>query len=892
MSDGSVTLDTRLAYDQLKKDLKELKTTISKSLPSASSSLSAMSKGFENVGKAAMTAGKACTAMTAGLIGGLGIAISRFDTLNNYPKVLSNLGFSAEEAEKSIQDLSKGIDGLPTALDDAASGVQRLVAKNNNIEKSTKYFLAMNDAIVAGNAPAEQQASAIEQLTQAYSKGKPDLMEWRTLMMAMPGQLKQIAISMGYVSADSLYEALNKGKVSMDTFMDAVVKLDEEGADGIISFQEQARNSCDSIGTAITNVSNRFKKGFATILGSMNEAAKDTSFGSVAGMINNFSNSIKNFLDKIGGAIKENEAFKTFLNQISNALKKLNDTVNGLSSEQLDRIVTSIINLIKAGPILLGVGKGCEIASGGLKILSGGANLVEKAFDGVISIGGKMSGTAKSIANVAKNSEYLKKQFAGFATVGVVRTNMALDTLKTKFPVITKSINGLGNGVKKITSKFPSLSKKIGEFSNKVVSGFLKMSSVIGKSLLGIAPAILRAFSFGAVIGLVIAGLGLLQTNFGDKISEIANVMINQGPTIINNLINGILTNLPKLMEQGTQLLLTILDVITINLPLLLQGGMQIIMALANGILTSLPSMMSSILGIITNIVQTLIDNLPQIIETGVKILCALVEGIANELPTLIPMALDLIITLVMSLLDNIDQLVDTGIKLIVGLAEGLIKAIPRLIEKAPTIISKLINAIAKNFPKIVATGIKLIVELAGGLIQAIPQLVSKIPEIIGAIVNGFKEGMGSIIEVGGDIIKGLWEGIKGAGNWIKEKVGDFAKGILDGMKEALGIHSPSRLFRDEVGKYIALGVGEGFIDNIAKVYKKMKASVDFETQRISTNLSTTATIKAQNSGTKTIYNNNDNGISVNQNFYEKNQSPYEIGKETKNSLRRFAYGY
>ncbi len=870
MSDGSVTLDTRLAYDQLKKDLKGLKTTISKSLPSASSSLSAMSKGFENVGKAAMTAGKACTAMTAGLIGGLGIAISRFDTLNNYPKVLSNLGFSAEEAEKSIQDLSKGIDGLPTALDDAASGVQRLVAKNNNIEKSTKYFLAMNDAIVAGNAPAEQQASAIEQLTQAYSKGKPDLMEWRTLMMAMPGQLKQIAISMGYVSADSLYEALNKGKVSMDTFMDAVVKLDEEGADGIISFQEQARNSCDSIGTAITNVSNRFKKGFATILGSMNEVAKDTYFGSVAGMINNFSNSIKNFLDKIGGAIKGNEAFKTFLNQISNAIKNLNDTVNGLSSEQLDKIVTSIINLVKAGPILLGVGKGCKIASGGLKILSDGAGLVEKAFNGISSIGSKMSGTTKSIINLAKTSDSFKNKMSG----------------------ITKNINMLGNGIKGFTGKFPPLVKEIGGFSGKAISGFSNMSSGIVKSLLGIAPAILRAFSFGAVIGLVIAGLGLLQNNFGDKINEIANMMLNQGPTIINNLINGILTNLPTLMEQGTQLLLTILDVITINLPLLLQGGMQIIMTLADGILASLPSMMSSILGIITNIVQTLIDNLPQIIETGVKILCALVEGIANELPTLIPMALDLIITLVMSLLDNIDQLVDTGLKLIVGLAEGLIKAIPRLIEKAPTIISKLINAIAKNFPKIIATGVKLIVELAGGLIQAIPQLVSKIPEIISAIVNGLKEGIGSIVEVGGNIIEGLWEGIKGAGNWIKEKVGDFAKGILDGMKEALGIHSPSRVFRDEVGKYIALGVGEGFTDNIAKVYKKMKASVDFETQRISTNLSTTATIKAQNSGTKTIYNNNDNGISVNQNFYEKNQSPYEIGKETKNSLRRFAYGY
>ena len=63
-------------------------------------------------------------------------------------------------------------------------------------------------------------------------------MEWRTLMMAMPGQLKQVATAMGYVDTDELYQALNKGTISMDTFMDALVELDKNGADGIMSFQK------------------------------------------------------------------------------------------------------------------------------------------------------------------------------------------------------------------------------------------------------------------------------------------------------------------------------------------------------------------------------------------------------------------------------------------------------------------------------------------------------------------------------------------------------------------------------------------------------------------------------------------------------------------------------
>ena len=109
-------------------------------------------------------------------------------------------------------------------------------------------------------------------------------------------------------------------------------------------------------------------------------------------------------------------------------------------------------------------------------------------------------------------------------------------------------------------------------------------------------------------------------------------------------------------------------------------------------------------------------------------------------------------------------------------------------------------------------------------------------------------------------------------------------------MKEALGIHSPSRVFRDEVGKYIALGVGEGFTDNIASVYKKMKASIDFETQKISAKVSATTDLKTSKGNSQTITNNNDNGIQVNQHFYGKEQSPHENAKETRNALRRIAY--
>ena len=90
--------------------------------------------------------------------------------------------------------------------------------------------------------------------------------------------------------------------------------------------------------------------------------------------------------------------------------------------------------------------------------------------------------------------------------------------------------------------------------------------------------------------------------------------------------------------------------------------------------------------------------------------------------------------------------------------------------------------------------------------------------------------------------MQGLWNGITSAGNWLKDKISSFAGGIIDGFKSTFGIHSPSKVMNKEIGRYLALGLGEGFNDNIKSVYSKMKSAVDFETQKLSANLSTTAT--------------------------------------------------
>lgn len=230
--------------------------------------------------------------------GSLSSAIGRVDTMSNFPKIMANMGIGAEESKKAINQLSEAIDGLPTSLDEAALGTQRLVSKNGDLAKSTEYFTALNNAILAGGASSQIQSSAIEQLTQSYSKGKMDMMEWRSLQMAMPAQLNQIAAAMGK-SADELGEGLRKGDISMDEFMDTLVKLNKEGGDGFASFAEQAKTSSKTIGTAITNVQNRVNKAMASVIDWVGQENIFNAIESVSSKFGPFANSLTEFLDKI-----------------------------------------------------------------------------------------------------------------------------------------------------------------------------------------------------------------------------------------------------------------------------------------------------------------------------------------------------------------------------------------------------------------------------------------------------------------------------------------------------------------------------------------------------------------------------------------------------------------
>lgn len=227
--------------------------------------------------------GNAMSKGVSAFVGTLDKGISRLDTLNNFPKIMENVGIDAASSARAIQRLSDGIDGLPTSLDAAASATQRFALQNGDVEESAELFIALNNAILAGGQSADMQASALEQVSQAYAKGKPDMAEWRTMTMSMGPALKMVAESWG-MSTDEMGEALRNGDRSMDDFMQTLKQLNTEGVGDFKSLEEQASVSTDSIGTAMANVQNRMGKAWTTILDSIGQER-------IAGAINKVSES-------------------------------------------------------------------------------------------------------------------------------------------------------------------------------------------------------------------------------------------------------------------------------------------------------------------------------------------------------------------------------------------------------------------------------------------------------------------------------------------------------------------------------------------------------------------------------------------------------------------------
>lgn len=308
------------------------------------------------------------------------------------------------------------------------------------------------------------------------------------------------------------------------------------------------------------------------------------------------------------------------------------------------------------------------------------------------------------------------------------------------------------------------------------------------------------------------ADFGTLIDNLVESVGTAAENILPRVETALNGITQLVGALAPKIAEALPSMLQSLL-------PSLIQGATNLVVALAN----ALPS-----------IITVLVKQIPTIVNGLLTAIPLILTALSESAPELIDTVVEVLIQVVQSLIDNAPMIIMAAIELINQLIVGIVGAIPKLVDALPQIIQSLVSGLTNMAPQLIVAGIQLIIQLAAGLIQAIPQLIAALPEIISAIVNGLVDGMGSIVEVGKNIVQGIWEGISGAADWLWDKITGWLGGVVDGIASFLGIHSPSTVMRDRIGKFLAQGIGVGFEDEMPNVEKQMTDALQFETMKAS----------------------------------------------------------
>lgn len=639
-------------------------------------------------------------------------AIRRVDILNNFPKVMSNLGISADASKKAITQMSESLKGLPTSLDNAAASVQRLTSKNGDVGKSTEMFLALNNAILAGGAPMDIQATAIEQISQAYAKGKPDMMEWRALQSAMPAQLKQIAqaffqngsaldvylkkareyaaknpmSSTGKELLDQLTAvkngtgdmttalgtAMRTGIVSMDDFMGTITKLNKEGTNGFQSFEQQARNSTGGIQTSIENSKTAVVRGVAKII---------EAFGS-----GDASNGVGSF---------------------------------GTALEKLLTVVADMVKFVKDNQTAFTVLAG----------ILGTAAVAVKTYDTYTKAAAKAT---KMWASATKL--FSKESKTGAVAIRIFNAAMNTSPLMKIITVIGLVVGALvwfftqTEEGKKI---FSEVSKVVGEVVGAIGGVAGKIGEVIGGAL---ATA-------GQIVGQIVGTIGDIVGTIGGVIGKVAEV--------IGGAVTGIIGFFAPIVAIVATVMETIFNIIRGIVGVFVTVFGAIIGAIGP-IIQGIIDFISGVIGAIGGIIQGIVNFVSEVVSAVAGVVQGVVDVIVGIVTTIIDTVTGIVLPVVTWMDINIIQPIATFFR---GLWDGVVNGVKGFIDGAMNIIIPIVNWINNNVVQPVA---RFFSGLWSGVTNGVRNVARIISDVMGTIAGFIKTPINGIIDIVNGVIRGL----------------------------------------------------------------------------------------------------------------------------------------
>jgi tape measure domain-containing protein len=595
-------------------------------------------------------AAKAASAVSEQFAG----AISRFDTLNNFPKVMESMGASSKQANQAIKTLSDGIQGLPTSLDEVATTTQVFMPLSKNANEAAKATLALNDAFLASNATTADASRGLEQYKQMLANGKVDMMGWRSVEETMPASLQKVAKSFGIASGSTqeLYQQLDSGKITMKELNERFIQLDG----GTNGFHKTALQATDGIGTAFKNMETRTKIALANVLTGFNDMVKTLTGSSIGGNINKLTSQFTDIgkagqqaFEGLGKWLKPlTPAFKTLGDIIGTVFSGLKDALSIGSS--FDSITAPLKNSASYAKPLNSALKGIASHKTALKAVGvaigsivSGLLAAKGATTAVIAFQKALAGFT-AIKNVVTSIKSLQGAMAllkfAFATnpVGIVVT--AIVALGVAFLTAYKHSKTFRDGVNKVVSAV----KDGFSAALSAVKSFFKIVDKFFTGQLGWEKAIAKEFSkIVNTVGKALSKLGGVLKKIG-KAAIMTFVYalalpVGIGITIMRPLIKGITSAISKLWPQVKKVwqtawngLVTIASAIWKPISKPIQAGLKLIQSLIKAGLKLISRIWQNEVNFWGNIISTVWNTIRKVVTAGMRALETIIRPVLKAI--------------------------------------------------------------------------------------------------------------------------------------------------------------------------------------------------------------------------------------------------------------------
>lgn len=719
---------------------------------------------------------------------------------------ISSLSGELRENETRMAAAEQEADRLDESLDDVADSADKAEKSGGKLGETMKNVAAvgLKAAAAAAAAAATAALALAKSVITAYGDTEQLVGGVETLFGAGGKTLEEYAASVGKASGEVVDEynklmaaqdqvlknadnAYKTAGLSANQYMETVTSF---SASLIQSLGGDTVKAAEYADRAITDMSDNANK-------------MGTSMGDIQNAYNGFAKQNYTMLDNLklgyGGTQEEMKRLIAHASTLTDVQQKLGVTVDANSMSYAN--IVDAISVVQTEMGITGT-----TAAEAEKTIQGSMNAFKAALDNLRS--------------------------------GLGNADADLGTLA-------------GN----VTSTFKTVIDNIKPVIENLASALPEVIGAVATAAADLLPALLPA----------VIGIGTtLVTTLSSTLASQLPTLLSTGAQMVGQLLVGIVSALPDMIQRGMDMVGNLVAGIQTYLPVVLEKGAELLAKLGEGLRQALPGLVSQGLEIIMNFATTLYDAAPKLIETGFQLLSDLVAGIMSALPTLIEKGPEIISKFANIINDNFPTILMKGVELIGQIILGIIQAIPTLVANIPKIITAIVDVweafnwldlgkkaltllkdgimsmvgaiksagtsvleactnSLKDLPsKLMTIGKNAITDLGSALRNGLSTVKSAATTIMNGILDTLKSIPSKVLSIGADIVRGVWDGISGMTGWIVGKVQGFASSILGGIKSALGIHSPSRVFRDEVGKMLPAGMAEGIEDEADVPIKAM----------------------------------------------------------------------